>query len=111
MLRMEVLRSIPLSGVVVVSVREVVVGSLVVTEGWYDVSTSPVCVLTLERGVDVDLWNIRPYLKEPGLHDRHRRLRKGVGTYLGFGYARRTDRRYIKADTNRNKVDAHMTAT
>lgn len=42
MLRMEVLRSIPLSGVVVVSVREVVAGSLVVTEGWYDVSTSPV---------------------------------------------------------------------
>ena len=55
MLRMEVLRSIPLSFVVVVSVKEVAVGSLVVTEAWYDMSTSRVCVFTLERGVDVGL--------------------------------------------------------
>ena len=34
MLRIEVLRSIPLLVVVVVSVNEVVVGSFVVMEGW-----------------------------------------------------------------------------
>ena len=74
-------------------------------------STSRVWVVTLERGVDVDLWNIRPYLKELGFHDRHRDLRNSVGTYLGLGYARRSDRRYIKADIERNNVEADMIAT
>ena len=74
-------------------------------------STSRVCVFTVDRGVDVDLWNIRPYLREPGLQERHRDLRNGVGTYRGFGYARRSDRRYMNADIERNNAEAHMTAT
>ena len=74
-------------------------------------STSRVWVFTVERGVDVALWNIRPYLKEPGFHDRHRDLRNDVGTYLGFGYARRSDRRYTKADIERNSAEADMIAT
>ncbi len=111
MLRIEVLRSIPLLVVVAVSVRDCVVGSLVVTEGVYDVSTLRVWVGTVDRGVDVALLNMRPYLREPGVHDRHRDLRNEVGTYLGFEYARRSDRRYMNVDTERNKAEAHMIAT
>lgn len=66
---------------------------------------------TVDRGVDVDLLNIRPYLREPGVHDRHRDLRNLVGTYLGFEYARRSDRRYMNADIERKKAEAHMIAT
>ena len=72
---------------------------------------SRVWVFTVESGVDVDFWNMRPYLKEPGLQDRHRDLRNCVGTYLGFGYARRSDRMYMKADIERNIAEADMTAT
>lgn len=65
----------------------------------------------MDRGVDVDLLNMRPYFKEPGLHDRHRDLRNEVGTYLGLEYARRSDRRYINIDIERKNAEAHMIAT
>ncbi len=74
-------------------------------------STLRVWVGTVDRGVEVDLLNMRPYLKEPGLHVRHRDLRNGVGTYLGFGYARRSDRRYTNVDIEMINVEAHTIAT